>query len=99
FGAALAAFGERAQRVNRLIEELSQLFFRIMGYIVKLAPLGVLGAIAFTTGKYGVASLEQLGMLVLVFYASCAVFVAVVLGIVMRLAGFSIFKLIRYFRE
>ena len=70
-----------------------------MGFIIKLAPLGVLGAIAFTTGKYGVASLKQLGMLVVVFYASCAIFVAVVLGLVMRLAGFSVFKLIRYLRE
>ncbi|MDC6131545.1 cation:dicarboxylase symporter family transporter, partial [Burkholderia gladioli] len=55
--------------------------------------------IAFTTGKYGVASLKQLGLLVAVFYVSCALFVAVVLGSVMRLAGFSVFKLIRYLRE
>jgi aerobic C4-dicarboxylate transport protein len=74
-------------------------FFRVMSFIIKLAPLGVLGAIAFTTGTYGVASLKQLGMLVIVFYASCIVFVAVVLGVVMRLAGFSVFKLIRYLRE
>jgi aerobic C4-dicarboxylate transport protein len=59
----------------------------------------VLGAIAFTTGKYGVASLKQLGYLVAVFYLSCFVFVTVVLGAVMRLAGFSVFKLIRYLRE
>jgi aerobic C4-dicarboxylate transport protein len=99
FGAALSLLGERAQRVNALIDELSGVFFRVMGFIIKLAPFGVLGAIAFTTGKYGVASLKQLGMLVLVFYASCAVFVVVVLGLVMRLAGFSVFKLIRYLRE
>ncbi|WP_323121479.1 C4-dicarboxylate transporter DctA [Burkholderia alba] len=99
FGSALSLLGDKAQRVNSLIEELSHVFFRVMGFIIKLAPLGVLGAIAFTTGKYGVASLKQLGMLVIVFYASCAIFVAVVLGIVMRLAGFSVFKLIRYLRE
>jgi aerobic C4-dicarboxylate transport protein len=99
FGSALSLLGERAQRVNALIDELSGVFFRVMGFIIKLAPLGVLGAIAFTTGKYGVASLKQLGMLVVVFYASCAIFVAVVLGLVMRLAGFSVFKLIRYLRE
>ena len=99
FGSALSLLGKRAQRVSGLIDELSQVFFRVMGFIIKLAPLGVLGAIAFTTGTYGVESLKQLGMLVLVFYASCFVFVAVVLGIVMRLAGFSIFKLIRYLRE
>ncbi|OLL29862.1 C4-dicarboxylate transporter DctA [Burkholderia sp. SRS-W-2-2016] len=99
FGSALSLLGKRAQRVSGLIDELSQVFFRVMGFIIKLAPLGVLGAIAFTTGTYGVESLKQLGMLVLVFYASCVVFVVVVLGIVMRLAGFSIFKLIRYLRE
>ena len=99
FGSALSLLGNKAQRVSSLIDELSQVFFRVMGFIIKLAPLGVLGAIAFTTGTYGVESLKQLGMLVLVFYASCFVFVAVVLGVVMRLAGFSIFKLIRYLRE
>ncbi|MFM0625716.1 C4-dicarboxylate transporter DctA [Paraburkholderia xenovorans] len=99
FGSALSLLGNKAQRVNNLIDELSQVFFRVMGFIIKLAPLGVLGAIAFTTGTYGVESLKQLGMLVLVFYVSCFVFVAVVLGVVMRLAGFSIFKLIRYLRE
>ncbi|APA86622.1 C4-dicarboxylate transporter DctA [Paraburkholderia sprentiae WSM5005] len=99
FGAALSLLGKRAQRVSGLIDELSQVFFRVMGFIIKLAPLGVLGAIAFTTGTYGIESLKQLGMLVLVFYASCVVFVVVMLGAVMRLAGFSIFKLIRYLRE
>ncbi|MFM0734312.1 C4-dicarboxylate transporter DctA [Paraburkholderia sediminicola] len=99
FGSALSLLGNKAQRVSSLIDELSQVFFRVMGFIIKLAPLGVLGSIAFTTGTYGVESLKQLGMLVLVFYASCFVFVAVVLGVVMRLAGFSIFKLIRYLRE
>ncbi|RKR44189.1 C4-dicarboxylate transporter DctA [Paraburkholderia sp. BL17N1] len=99
FGSALSLLGSKAQRVSSLIDELSQVFFRVMGFIIKLAPLGVLGAIAFTTGTYGVESLKQLGMLVLVFYVSCFVFVAVVLGVVMRLAGFSIFKLIRYLRE
>ncbi|WP_175923122.1 C4-dicarboxylate transporter DctA [Burkholderia latens] len=99
FGSALSLLGDKAQRVNSLIEELSHVFFRIIGFIIKLAPLGVLGAIAFTTGKYGVASLKQLGYLVAVFYLSCFVFVTVVLGVVMRVAGFSVFKLIRYLRE
>ncbi|MBN3759084.1 C4-dicarboxylate transporter DctA [Paraburkholderia sp. Tr-20389] len=98
-GSALSLLGPRVRHVNSLIDELAQVFFRVMSFIIKLAPLGVLGAIAFTTGTYGVASLKQLGMLVVVFYASCFVFVAVVLGVVMRLAGFSVFKLIRYLRE
>ena len=99
FGSALSLLGDKTKRVGGLIDELAQVFFRVMSFIIKLAPLGVLGAIAFTTGTYGVASLEQLGLLVAVFYASCIVFVVVVLGIAMRLAGFSVFKLIRYLRE
>jgi aerobic C4-dicarboxylate transport protein len=99
FGSALSLLGEKGKRVGSFIDDLAQVFFRVMGFVIKLAPLGVLGAIAFTTGKYGVASLKQLGMLVIVFYASCIVFVCVVLGIVMRIAGFNIFKLIRYFRD
>jgi aerobic C4-dicarboxylate transport protein len=99
FGSALSLLGGKAQKVSSLIDELAQVFFRVMSFIIKLAPLGVLGAIAFTTGTYGVSSLEQLGLLVVVFYASCIVFVALVLGIAMRMAGFSVFKLIRYLRE
>lgn len=99
FGSALSLLGDKAKHVSSLIDELAQVFFRIMGFIIKLAPLGVLGAIAFTTGTYGVASLEQLGLLVLVFYASCALFVVIVLGVVMKLAGFNVFKLVRYLRE
>ena len=75
------------------------MLFKIMFFIIRLAPLGVLGAIAFTVGKYGVGSLEQLGMLVLIFYASCIVFVLCVLGLILRLAGFSIIKFLRYMRE
>ncbi|GLU33722.1 C4-dicarboxylate transporter DctA [Trinickia caryophylli] len=99
FGSALSLLGEKAARVSSFIDELAQTLFRIMSFVIKLAPLGVLGAIAFTTGKYGVASLKQLSLLVAVFYASCVVFVCVVLGLAMRLAGFNIFKLIRYFKD
>ncbi|HXH02908.1 MAG TPA: C4-dicarboxylate transporter DctA [Candidatus Competibacteraceae bacterium] len=99
FGAALALLGERGKPVVSFIEHLSHAFFQVMFFIIKLAPLGVLGAIAFTTGKYGIGSLKQLGLLVLIFYASCIAFVLLVLGVVMRLAGFSILKFIRYLRE
>ena len=70
-----------------------------MYFVVRLAPLGVLGAIAFTVGKYGDGSLKQLGYLVVLFYATVILFVVVVLGAALRLAGFSIFKLIRYLRD
>jgi len=99
FGCALAMLGERGRKVTGLIEDLSLVLFKTMGIIIKLAPLGVLGAIAFTVGKYGVGSLKQLGMLVVLFYAAVVVFVVVVLGLILRFSGFSLFKLLRYLRE
>jgi aerobic C4-dicarboxylate transport protein len=99
FGAAMLVLGKDAKPVGELIERLSHILFQIMFFIVRLAPLGVLGAIAFTVGRYGIGSLTQLGMLVLVFYVSCFVFVLVVLGLVMRLVGLSIIKFLAYIRE
>ena len=99
FGCALAMLGERGAPVATFIDTLGHVLFKIMGILIKLAPLGVLGAIAFTVGKYGVGSLKQLGMLVVLFYAAVIIFVVVVLGGIMRLAGFSIFKFLAYLRE
>ena len=98
-GAAMLVLGKDAKPVGELIERLSHILFQIMFFIVRLAPLGVLGAIAFTVGRYGIGSLTQLGMLVLVFYVSCVAFVLVVLGLVMRLVGLSIIKFLAYIRE
>ena len=99
FGCALALLGERGAPVANFIDTLSHVLFKIMGIIIKLAPLGVLGAIAFTVSKYGIGSLKQLGMLVVLFYAAVIIFVVVVLGAIMKFSGFSIFKLLRYLRE
>lgn len=99
FGCALALLGERGAPVASFIDTLSHVLFKTMGIIIKLAPLGVLGAIAFTVGKYGLGSLKQLGLLVVLFYAAVIIFVFGILGLIMRLAGFSIFKLLRYLRE
>jgi len=99
FGCALALLGDHGKPVAQVVDALSLVLFKIMGIIIKLAPLGVLGAIGFTVGKYGIGSLKQLGMLVILFYASVIFFVVVVLGLVMRLSGFSLFKLLRYLRE
>jgi aerobic C4-dicarboxylate transport protein len=99
FGCALAMLGERGAPVAGFIDTLSHVLFKTMGIIIKLAPFGVLGAIAFTVGKYGIGSLKQLGMLVALFYVAVILFVVVVLGAIMRLSGFSIFKLLRYLRE
>ncbi len=99
FGCALAVMGEKGRPVTTAIDCLGQVFFKVIGYIVKLAPLGVLGAVAFTVAKYGLGSLKQLGMLVLLFYVTCGLFVVLVLGGILRLAGFNIFRLIGYLRE
>ena len=100
FGVALALVGEPAQQVTSMIEAVSKVLFKIMGLIVRVAPLGVLGAVAYTVGKYGVGSLKQLVSLVFIFYACVILFVFVVLGSVLRaVAGLNIFKFLNYFRE
>ena len=99
FGSALALIGERGKAVASFVDDLSHVIFKIMGLLIKLAPLGVLGAIAFTVGKYGLGSLKQLGMLVALYYVAVVIFVFVILGGIMRFCGFSIVKLLKYLRE
>jgi aerobic C4-dicarboxylate transport protein len=99
FGCALSVVGERGKLIVEIVERGGVVLFKAMMFIVRLAPLGVLGAIAFTVGKYGVGSLRQLGYLVGLFYVTVAIFVVFVLGTVMRLVGFNLFKLLRYMRE
>ncbi|MBV9980639.1 C4-dicarboxylate transporter DctA [Bradyrhizobium sp.] len=99
FGISLALVGEPARPVVNFVDATSKVLFRAMGLIVRTAPLGVLGAVAFTVGKYGIGSLQQLVSLVLLFYVAVALFVIIALGFVMRLAGLSLFKFLRYLRE
>ncbi len=99
FGVSLALVGEPAKPVVTFVDASAKVLFRAMGLIVRVAPLGVLGAIGFTVGKYGIGSLQQLLTLVLLFYVSVALFVVIALGIVMRLAGLSLFKFLRYLKE
>lgn len=100
FGVSLALIDtEKAEKVNSLLDAVSTVLFRAMGLIVRLAPLGVLGAVAYTVGKYGVGSLEQLLSLVALFYLSVALFVLVILGAVMKVAGLNIFKFLAYLRS
>ncbi|MBV8510286.1 MAG: dicarboxylate/amino acid:cation symporter [Xanthobacteraceae bacterium] len=99
FGVSLALVGDKAKQVASLIDQASIVLFRAMGLIVRVAPLGVLGAVAYTVGRYGVGSLKQLISLVVLFYASVAIFVLIVLGAVMRLAGLNILKFLGYLRE
>src|SRR5947209_13278739 len=100
FGTSLALIGgEKGEKITSFIEAVSTVLFRAMGLIVRVAPLGVLGAVAYTVGKYGVGSLKQLVSLVALFYISVAVFVFGVLGGVMALAGINILKFLSYLRE
>jgi aerobic C4-dicarboxylate transport protein len=99
FGFALHKFGGRGTLVFDMIEKTSHVLFSIVGIIMRVAPLGAFGAMAFTIGKYGVGSLVQLGYLMGTFYATCLVFVFVVLGLIARFHGFSIWKFVRYIKE
>ena len=99
FGVSLALVGgEKSEKVASLIDAVATVLFKAMGLIVRLAPLGVLGAVAYTVGKYGVGSLQQLVSMVALYYVSVAVFVLVVLGAVMKMAGLNIFKFLAYLR-
>src|SRR3974390_1570957 len=100
FGVSLALVGgEKGEKISSLIDAVSTVLFRAMGLIVRVAPIGVLGAVAYTVGKYGVGSLKQLVSLVALFYVSVTIFVLGVLGGVMALAGLNIFKFLAYLRE
>ena len=99
FGFALHAVGGKANPLFRIVEEAGQVFFRIVGYVMRLAPLGALGAMAFTVGRYGAESLLALARLMGCFYLTCLIFVLVVLGGIARLHGFSVLRFIRYIRE
>ncbi|EZP52333.1 C4-dicarboxylate transporter DctA [Sphingomonas sp. RIT328] len=96
FGIAIAAIGERAKPVLDVIESASQGFFRIIGYIMYFAPLGAFGAIAFTVGQFGTASLLSLGELIVEFFVVCGVFTATVLGGVAWYCGVSLWRLLGY---
>ena len=99
FGFALHQFGGRGTLVFDWIEKTSHVFFVIVGYIMRVAPIGAFGAMAFTIGKYGVGSLLSLGKLMGTFYLTCLVFILVVLGLIARFHGFNILKFIAYIKE
>jgi aerobic C4-dicarboxylate transport protein len=98
FGFALHRFGS-GSALFRLIESFSKVLFGVVSIIMRVAPLGAFGAMAFTVGKYGISSLVSLGKLIGCFYATCLLFVFVVLGLIARLHGFSIARLVAYLKE
>ena len=99
FAFALQRMGEYGKLVLDFIERIAQVMFGMINMIMKFAPLGALGAMAFTIGQYGVGSLVQLGQLMMCFYVTCVLFVLLVLGSIARANGFSIIRFVRYIRE
>ena len=99
FGFALHAVGGRGSSLFELIERFSQVMFRIVAIVMRLAPIGAFGAMAFVIGKYGIGSLKSLGVLMACFYATCLLFIFGVLGTIARLHGFRITRFIRYIKE
>jgi aerobic C4-dicarboxylate transport protein len=99
FGFALHRLGAKGRMVFDLIDKVSHVFFGIVGMVMRLAPIGAFGAMAFTIGKYGLGSLLSLGKLMGTFYLTCLLFVFVVLGTISMFHGFSVWKLIKYIKE
>ncbi|OEY92642.1 C4-dicarboxylate ABC transporter [Acinetobacter proteolyticus] len=99
FGIALLMIPKHfAELVCKAIEAFSEVFFKMMALIIRLAPIGVCGSVAYTTAKFGVDSLMQLGYLVLLFYVTCILFVLIVLGGILKISGLNIFKFLNYFK-
>jgi aerobic C4-dicarboxylate transport protein len=99
FGVALALVGDAGTPVKRLLEGASAVVFKLVSLVMRFAPLGAFGAMAFTIGKYGIGTLASLGTLILTFYLTSALFILVVLGGIARMNGFSIIALIRYLKS
>ena len=99
FGYALVHLGRAQRAVHLFVEDASHIFFGMMNVVMKLAPLGAGGAMAFTVGKYGVAALKPLAALMGSFYLTCALFILVVLGIIGALVGFNIVRFINYIKD
>ena len=99
FAFGLFILGERGKPLLNLIDMVSHSLFNVVGIVMRVAPIGAFGAMAFTIGKYGVGTLLSLGKLMAAFYLTCLIFIFVVLGGIARLAGFSIWKFIKYIKE
>lgn len=98
-GFALSKIKEKALPLLNVIQSLEDALFSIIKVIMKLAPIGAFGAMAFTIGKYGVGSLSSLGGLMLSFYITCIIFIVMILGGILKLAGYNIFKLLKHIKE
>ncbi|WP_026354997.1 C4-dicarboxylate transporter DctA [Massilia niastensis] len=99
FGVSLSILGERGEKARAVIDEFGKALLGIVGLVMKLAPLGAFGAMAFTVGKFGIGTLQQLALLIACYYATTLIFIVLVLGTISRAAGVSLWKLIRYLKE
>jgi aerobic C4-dicarboxylate transport protein len=99
FGLALGKIGEHGRPILNLLNDVARVFFGIVGIVTKFAPLAAAGAMAFTIGKFGLGSLAKLGYLMACVYLTCALFIFCVLGLIARLCGFRLIRLIRYIKE
>ncbi|WP_166303155.1 MULTISPECIES: dicarboxylate/amino acid:cation symporter [unclassified Bradyrhizobium] len=99
FGFALMGLGERAHTVRSMIDDVAHAMFGVISIVVKVAPIGAFGAMAYTIGRYGPQALGNLAGLIATFYLTALLFVVVGLGIIARIAGFSIFKFLKYIKD
>ncbi|SFK09154.1 C4-dicarboxylate transporter DctA [Bradyrhizobium sp. Gha] len=99
FGFSLMALGKRGERLRGMIDDVAHAAFGVIAIIMKAAPIGAFGAMAFTVGKFGPGALGNLIGLIALFYVTAALFVSVVLGLIARLVGFSIFKFLVYIKD
>lgn len=99
FGIAMSILSNRCAFISQGIEQFGEIMMRIVGIIMRLAPLGAFGAIAFTVGKYGLTSLQHLGMLIVCLYLTSLIFIVGVLGVITRFVGLNLWSLLKYFRE
>lgn len=99
FAFGLQALGERGQPLINLIDQIAEVLFKIVGFIMKVAPIGAFGAMAFTIGKYGLATLKSLALLMGSFYLTCLLFIFGVLGTIAYFSGFSILRFLAYIKE
>ena len=99
FGAAAAALGEKSRPVITFFEQVAEIFFKIVGMVMKISPIGAFGAMAYTIGNFGLGSLKSLGLLMAAVYITMFLFVVVVLGLIAKYYDFSIFRFIAYIKD
>jgi aerobic C4-dicarboxylate transport protein len=99
FGVSLSVMGERGRKAREIVDEFGKALLGVVGLVMKLAPIGAFGAMAFTVGKFGIGTLQQLATLIGAYYVTTLLFVFVVLGSIAKIAGVSLWKLIKYLKE